>query len=76
MTDRWRLSIVGTSSRVERLVKDAYVVVGYLDPAYAEEIVNVLNGVPIGHLQKQVAIMADQVEDILARVTRLGRDKA
>ena len=32
-----------------------------------------LNGVPIRDLQKQVAIVGDVVEDILRRVTTLGK---
>lgn len=76
MNERWRLAVVGSSSRLERLVNHTYVVVAYLDPGYAQEIVDILNAVPIAHLQKQVAIMADQVEDVLRRVTQLGRGGA
>lgn len=58
---------------LERLVGEGYTAVGYLDPRYAQEVVDVLTAVPIAHLQKQVAVMADTVDDILARLTRMGR---
>jgi hypothetical protein len=77
MTTRWRVQASGPGTHVlERLVGEAYVVVGHLDPHYAQEVEDVLNAVPVAHLQKQVGIMADQVEDILARVIRLGREVA
>jgi len=73
MSDRYRLKVTGPSYTVERLVEGGYVTVGYLDGKFASEIVDTLNGVPIRDLQKQVAIVSDGVEDILRRVTRLGK---
>jgi hypothetical protein len=73
MNERWRLAMVGTSARLERLVEGRYVIAAYLDPVYAREIVDTLNAVPIAHLQKQVAVMSDAVDDILARVTTMQR---
>jgi hypothetical protein len=73
MTERYRLHVLGGSTQLLRQVEGHDVVVGYLDGAYAREIVDTLNAVPIGHLQKQVAVMSDQVEDIWRRIVQLGK---
>jgi hypothetical protein len=74
MSERYRLVVTQGSQQLVRLVEGREVVVGYLDGRYAPEIVDTLNAVPIGHLQKQVAIMGDMVADILGRVTKLGKE--
>jgi len=75
MSERYRLVVAGVSHTLMRQVDGKDVTVAYLDPAYAREIVDTLNAVPIGHLQKQVAVMGDLVEDILRRVIALGKER-
>lgn len=74
MNDRWRVTVTGGSHKLERLCGESYVLVAYLDPRWAQEVVDTLTMVPVMSLQKQIAIMGDQVEDVLQRVTKLGRE--
>jgi predicted ATP-grasp superfamily ATP-dependent carboligase len=77
MVERWQLGAVTTrGTTLERLVNGTYLPVADLDPLAAHEIVDILNAVPVQHLQKQVSMLCDDVQEILRRVTALTREVA
>jgi hypothetical protein len=74
MADRYAVVTAGATHTLVRQVEGKDVTVAYLDGKYAREIVDTLNAVPIANLQKQVGVMSDAVDEILLRLTRLGKE--